>query len=382
MTEPQQSNWRNLIAACAAISVFGFTFGMTYPLLSLILESRGVSEGMIGVNAAMSPIGILLFSPVIPIAAQKFGAKPMAIVAALLTALIIPAYKLFPSLEAWFVLRFIHGILVSVLFVLSESWIVKFSNSQHRGRIVAIYSSVLSASFAAGPALIGWMGIEGWGPFIIAAGVLLAGTLPLFLVVDKPEEPSQEPGSTSFFAIASKAPMLLAAVATFAIFDAATLGLLAVYAVRSGLDLSTAAQTLTALIAGNIFLQYPIGWLADRVEKRAVLAGCALFTLITLLVLPAVIGSVWMWPVLIVTGSTGYGMYTVALAALGDRFDGDELVAGMAAFSLMWGTGALLGTTIAGWAMSGFGPQGLPYVLAAIYAIYLAALAARSSTKY
>ena len=381
MAEPQQSNWRNLIAACAAISVFGFTFGMTYPLLSLILEARGISEGMIGVNAAMSPIGILLFSPVIPIAAQKFGAKPTAIVAALLTALVIPAYKLFPSLEAWFVLRFVHGMLISTLFVLSESWIVKFSNGQHRGRIVAIYASVASASFAAGPALIGWIGIEGWAPFIIATGVLLVGMLPLFLVIDKPDESPQEPGSTSFFTIATRAPMLLAAVATFAIFDAATLSLLAVYAVRSGLDLSTAAQTLTALIAGNIFLQYPIGWLADRVEKRAVLAGCALFTLIMLLVLPAVMGSVWMWPVLVIAGSTGYGMYTVALAALGDRFDGDELVAGMAAFSVMWGTGALVGTTIAGWAMSGFGPQGLPYVLAAIYAIYLAALAVRSSTQ-
>jgi len=381
MPEPQHSNWRNLIAACAAISVFGFTFGMTYPLLSLILESRGVSEGMIGVNAAMSPIGILLFSPVLPIAVKKFGAKPLAISAALLAALIIPAYKYFPSLEAWFVLRFLHGMVVSTLFILSESWIVKYSNVKHRGRIVAIYASVLSASFATGPAVIGWMGIEGWGPFVIATGVLLIGTLPLFLVVDKPGKLSHEPGSTSFFAIAPRAPMLLASVATFAIFDAATLSLLAVYAVRSGLDLTTAAQTLTALIAGNIFLQYPIGWLADRVEKRAVLAGCAIFTLVQLLILPNVMGTSWMWPVLVIAGSTGYGMYTVALAALGDRFEGDELVAGMAAFSVMWGTGALVGTTIAGWAMSGFGPQGFPYVLAAIYAIYLIAMATRLSTR-
>jgi len=381
MAETQQSNWRNLIAACAAISVFGFTFGMTYPLLSLILESRGVSEGMIGVNAAMSPIGILLFSPVLPVAVKKFGAKPLAIIAALLTTLIIPGYKYFDSLEAWFVLRFLHGMVVSTLFILSESWIVKFSNVKHRGRIVAVYASILSASFATGPAVIGWMGIEGWGPFLIATCVLLIGTLPLFLIVDEPEKLSQKPGSTSFFAIAPRAPMLLASVGTFAIFDAATLSLMAVYAVRSGLDLTTAAQTLTALIAGNIFLQYPIGWLADRVEKRAVLAGCAIFTLALLLILPNVMGSVWMWPVLVIAGSTGYGMYTVALAALGDRFEGDELVAGMAAFAVLWGIGALVGTTIAGWAMSGFGPQGFPYVLAAIYALYLIAMATRFSTR-
>ncbi|MCP4073098.1 MAG: MFS transporter [Hyphomicrobiales bacterium] len=377
----EKSNWRNLIAACSAISVFGITFGMTLPLLSLILESRGVAEGMIGVNAAMSPIGVLLFSPVIPVAAQKFGAKPTAIVAALLTALVIPCYKIFPSLEAWFVLRLVHGMLISTLFVLSESWIVKFANGKHRGRIVAIYASVLSASFATGPAVVGWIGIEGWWPFIIGTCVLLLGTLPLFLVIDKPGEMSEEPGSSSFFAIAPRAPMLLASVATFAVFDAATLSLMAVYAVRTGLDLATAAYTLTALIAGNIFLQYPIGWLADRVAKRAVLAGCAFLTLLLLLLVPHVMGGIWMWPVLILAGSTGYGMYTVALAALGDRFDGDELIAGMAAFSVMWGTGALAGATIAGWAMSGFGPHGLPYMLAAIYAAYLIAMAVRSSTR-
>ena len=39
---------RNLIAAFAAMSIFGFAFGMTYPLLSLILEDRGVDPELIG----------------------------------------------------------------------------------------------------------------------------------------------------------------------------------------------------------------------------------------------------------------------------------------------------------------------------------------------
>ena len=73
-TVTTSSNWRNLVAACAAISVFGLAFGMTYPLLSLILESRGVGTDMIGINAAMMPIGILLFSSTIPVATRRFGA--------------------------------------------------------------------------------------------------------------------------------------------------------------------------------------------------------------------------------------------------------------------------------------------------------------------
>ena len=89
MTRSTSSNWRNLIAACAAITVFGLAFGMTYPLLSLILESRGVSPDMIGINSAMMPIGILLFSSVIPVATRRFGARVVGVTAALLTALLI-----------------------------------------------------------------------------------------------------------------------------------------------------------------------------------------------------------------------------------------------------------------------------------------------------
>jgi len=74
MQQHSPPNIRNLIAACSAISVFGLAFGMTYPLLSLILEQRGVSTEMIGINSAMMPVGILLFSPLIPVVSKRFGA--------------------------------------------------------------------------------------------------------------------------------------------------------------------------------------------------------------------------------------------------------------------------------------------------------------------
>ena len=63
--QPAESDAQHLptvIAACAAITVFGFAFGLTYPLLSLILEARGVASTLIGINGAMMPVGILLIS--------------------------------------------------------------------------------------------------------------------------------------------------------------------------------------------------------------------------------------------------------------------------------------------------------------------------------
>lgn len=59
-------NWRNLIAACAAVCVFAFSLGEMFPLLSLNMESWGVSETLIGLNTAMAPIGILIAGLIIP----------------------------------------------------------------------------------------------------------------------------------------------------------------------------------------------------------------------------------------------------------------------------------------------------------------------------
>ena len=362
-------NLRNLIAACAAICVFGLAFGMTYPLLSLILESRGVSVRMIGINSAMMPIGILLFSPVIPIVARKFGSRNVAIAAALATSILLVSYKVFDTLESWFILRILQGMSVSTLFVLSEMWIIKFAGSAHRGKIVAIYSSVLSASFGAGPAIISWIGIQGWAPFVIGGIVVLLGVLPLCLLREGKLTTGEKSGKTGIIDFAPMAPMLLACVFVFAILDAATLSLLPVYGIQSGLTVTASALLLTALVAGNTVLQFPVGWLADKFPHRQVLAGCALVTSLMLLILPTVMVTPLMWPVVILAGAAGSGVYTVSLTSLGDRFEGVDLINGSASFALMWGIGALSGSVSGGLAMEEFGHHGLPLHLAVVYLI-------------
>ena len=161
--------------------------------------------------------------------------------------------------------------------------------------------------------------------------------------------------------------MLLAAVGAFAVFDAATLSLFPVYARQNGLDLATASNVLTALILGNVVLQFPIGWLCDRFPSRYVMASCALTTTITLALLPLVIGSALKWPLLVLMGTTGYGVYTVALVALGERFKGLELINGSASFAIIWGFGALLGSISGGLSMLASATHGLPLSLALVY---------------
>ena len=360
----------NLLAAIAAITVFGFTFGLMFPLLSLIMESQGVPSHIIGYNAAMHPLGIMLSVFVIPAVVRRFGAKRAVIGAALLTAAVIVSYPFFPVFWWWFVLRVLQGFFVSILFAISEAWIVKFAEGPWRSRILGLYSSILALSFGFGPALITVTGIEGAAPFLVGAAILLLAIIPIFFVKDEAVD-SEDETPLSVLAFARKAPILLFAVGMFAILDAANLSFLPVYAVKKGFDQEAAALALTAFVVGNTVLQFPIGWCADHFPKRWVMVACGILSGLSSFLVPFVFGSWALWPVLTVMGATAAGIYTVALGELGERFSGHELVTGTAAFSTMWGLGALAGSLTAGWSIAAFGPDGLPFTMAAVFLIFI-----------
>jgi MFS family permease len=362
----------NLLAAIAAITVFGFTFGLMFPLLSLIMESKGIPSSIIGYNAAIHPLGIVLSVFAIPIVVRRYGAKRAVIGAAFATAAVIVCYPFAPIFWGWFILRAMQGFFVSVLFAISEAWIVKFAEGPWRSRILALYTSILALSFGGGPLVIGFTGIDGPAPFLIGAVILLLAAVPIFFVRDDAVD-SEDETPLSVLGFARKAPILLFAVGMFAIIDAANLSFLPVYAVKKGFSQEMAAMALTAFVVGNTVLQFPIGWCADHFPKRAVMVACGIVTAAASLAIPFVFGTWLLWPVLTVMGAASAGIYTVALGELGERFSGHELVTGTASFSTVWGVGALAGSLTAGWSIAAIGPDGLPFTMSGVFLIFVVA---------
>src|SRR5690606_26330 len=298
---------RNLIAAVACLTVFDVAMGITFTLLSLILEARGIDEHLIGLNAAMGPIGIIVAGPLVPVLARRFGTVALARGLALMTAAVLVLLRLFPDLGLWFVLRFFLGAGAGCLFAISESWIVQFAEGPYRGRIIAVYTSILSAGFAIGPFIIPLTGVESWTPFILGVGLMVAAYVVMGLI-GAPTQTMTEKERSSFWGFFFRAPVLLAGVGVFAILDAATLSFLPIYGLRKGLDLATASIALGVMIGGNVFLQIPIGWLAERLPRPLVMTGCAVVAAASLFALPAAMGTVWMWPLVMSAGAAGFGV--------------------------------------------------------------------------
>ena len=75
-TLSRKTPWAAIAGVIATVSVFAIAQGLTYPLLSFILQRQGVSPGMIGLSAAMTPIGFIVSSPLIPALVAAVRRRP------------------------------------------------------------------------------------------------------------------------------------------------------------------------------------------------------------------------------------------------------------------------------------------------------------------
>ena len=285
-----------IIASIAAIGVFCFTIGLSYPLLALILEDMGTSSSLIGFNAAMGPIGIILTAPLIPSLARRFGAWFFCFIGFCISALALLLLGLFRDVMIWFGLRFLLGVAINVIFIVSETWINQLAEPHTRGRTIGLYNTIAAAGFALGPLTLAVIGFSGWLPFLIGvSGILIA--LPVLVYAKKhlPQFDGREYSSVISFL--SLAPLLLLAVVSAALFDQTALTLLPIYGLQHSLGEATVSFMLAVLIVGNVVLQIPIGWLADRISRRILLVSLACGAVAASLLLPGLIGgSMLLWP--------------------------------------------------------------------------------------
>ncbi|MBC8036702.1 MAG: MFS transporter [Rhizobiales bacterium] len=373
-TAATSRRYGNLVAAIATVACCDIAMGLTLQLLPLLMERQGIPAWIMGVNAAMGPIGILMAGPLLPHIIGRFGSKQIALgVIAILIATML-AFPLMPSIWLWFPIRFIFGIAAGTLFTISEAWVLTFAGDGNRGRIMGLYVSVLAVTFSVGPLILPYTGIDGWTPWVIGMACIAAGALPLAFVEVSDDVFRQKQGG-GFFRFIGRAPLLLFAVGAATLFDSVFISFFTIFGLRHGLELETASHILGIAIIGNTFLFYPMGLLADRWSRIGVVVVTAGLTIVLSLSLIPLIGTWAIWPAAIMLSACAFGVYVVALATMGDTFKGPDVIAGSAAFAAMWGVGGLLGPPIAGASIDAFGINAMPVTLAVFYAILLAGLA-------
>ena len=152
--------WATYFAVLAAVLSVGLALGVTMPLVSFRLESWGYGPFAIGVVAAMPAIGVLLGAKISSRLAARFGTASLMRLCLWGGAISIALLALLPSYPLWLVLRLILGVVLTIIFILGESWINQLVVEQWRGRLVALYG----ASYA----LASWPGPCCWACWVLS----------------------------------------------------------------------------------------------------------------------------------------------------------------------------------------------------------------------
>ncbi|WP_299427104.1 MFS transporter [uncultured Shimia sp.] len=343
---------RLTISVFFTVLLLTFGYGVSFPLLAILLEQSGVGAARIGLNAAMPALGWLLVTPFLPQLHRWFSTKQLLLAFLGIALLGLTCLAYFTSFSLWLLGRFALGGGLGMVFRVLEYWLNATSPSQIRGRTIGLYAFCFLFGIATGSLMQPQFGTSGGLAFgavalpLLLGGVVLAA-LPLAqLMASEPTSP------VSLRLVSSVTPLAIAAVICYGLYEDVPAYLLSVYTLRIGLGADIAANTITAFALGNLLGSVPLGILSDKVGRLPVLSGCAAMGVASSLVMPCVMSYPIAYLMLIALwGACAGAFYVVGLAMVGDRFSGQALISANAVFGTVYAAAALLGPLINGTAM-------------------------------
>jgi MFS family permease len=273
-------------------------------------------------------------------------------------------------------LRFVSGCALGLTWIASEIWMNSVSGTESRGTVMGIYGTVFSIGIVAGPVLLEFTGTQGAKPFVIGASCLLLTLLPLAVLRQVTSAAQEFTPLRGLSDTLRTAPIVMLAALVAGLVESADLTLLPLFGMHSGLDERTALLLVAVFMAGNVVLQVPIGLLADRYGRKALLGICALTSCVGPLLLQASLGNpLLLWPLLFVWGGTLYAFYSQGVALLGEEFAVENLPSANTLFVMVYCLGGVIGPSAGGMAMDLWPVRGLPVLLSGAALLMLGGLA-------
>ncbi len=286
----------------------------------------------------------------------------LASVAALLFALWVDPW-------AWAFMRLLTGVAMSGLYIVTESWLNDLAENATRGRLLSAYMVVSMGGFAAGQLLLNVADPQSFELFVLASVLVSLAVIPVTMSASAAPHFGVS-GSLSLREVWRRAPLGIAGGFSQGITGGALLALGAVFATRSGMPVDRIAVFMSLAIAGSVVLQWPIGAMSDRLNRRSAIL------LVSLGAAVAAIGAVSVDPgggslllIVFVLGGFVYPLYSLNLSHINDNLPQGSAVAASSLYLAVNGSGAVLGPIAGALAIEAFGPEGLFWMIGAVQSL-------------
>ncbi|WP_370048318.1 MULTISPECIES: MFS transporter [Salipiger] len=350
--------------------------GMQFTLIGLRGDIEGFSAGALAVITSGYYIGFLSGARVTPILIRRVGhVRVFAALGSFMSAGLI-AFPLITETWAWTPLRLILGFCMSGVYVAAESWLNHAATNDTRGKILSAYMIAQTLGVIGAQWLLTF-GDAATSVLFIVASILVSLSFGPILLSATPTPAVSVARPMSLRQLFGIAP--LATVGTFFLGSiyATQSGMGAVFGTQIGLPTPQIAFFVAMLFAGALFLQYPIGWLSDVLDRRKLIfAAAAMGAGACALGLITDGRSEMLFVAAFLAGGVTTPLYSLFLAYANDDLPADDMPAASGGLVFIFGLGAIAGPLLSGWAMQSLGPHGFWLVLTltfagiALYALY------------
>lgn len=357
-------------------------------LQGTLLGLRGEAEGFstLALSFVMSAyfLGFLFSSRFTPELIRRVGhVRVFAALGSLVSAVLI-SYPILVEPWAWTIGRVIIGFCFCGVYITAESWLNDASSNENRGKSLSLYMIVQMAGIVFAQWIVSRGDVSGYVLFIIPSILVSLAFAPVLLSV-KPMPAFETTKPMKIRDLVSASPLSCFAMFMLGGLFSAQFGMSAVYGSRVGLTVGEVSLFVSAIYIAALVLQYPIGWLSDRMDRRVLIIWIAFIGGAGSLIAFFVPGSF----VLIVVsgaivGGTSNPLYALVIAYVNDYLEKEDMAAASGGLLFINGLGAIAGPLIVGAMMDSIGNNGfwlftsVLMLAIGVYGLYRSARRSRS----
>ena len=345
-------------------------------LLGIRGSLEGFSAGSMSLIMSGYFVGFLFGSRLAPHLIRNVGhVSVFAALASLVSAALI-LFAALPNEYVWFFLRIIVGFCFSGIYVVAESWLNDSSTNETRGQTLSAYLIVQMMGIVVAQWLLNFADVAGFILFIIISVAVSLSFAPILLSVSPaPIFQTTKPMSLRQLYVAS--PLGIVGIFLLGGIFAALFGMTSVYGTEKNMSVGEISIFVGIIYIGGMLLQFPIGWISDRMDRRLLIIGITISGgLACLMAFNAASNLTVILICSFIIGGVANPLYSLLLAYTNDFLDHDDMAAASGGLIFVNGVGAIAGPLVVGWMMGRYGPDsfflyiGILLFLMAVYAIY------------
>lgn len=349
----------------ASVVLLQLSSGAVGPLDALSGVQLGYTPAQIGLLGSAHFLGFFIGCWWTPRLTGQVGhARAFAALTAA-GAMGLLAHMMWTNPYAWALMRVATGMCVAGCYTVIEAWLQGRLTNETRGKAMGAYRVVDLVAGLAGQAMIGVLSPASYVSYNLLAIICCASLIPLAITTSTPPTTAKALKLRPMLAW-TRSPLAVAGVVVSGVSGAAFRMVGPLYGQAQGLSAELLGLFLAAFVAGGALAQFPIGWLADRFDRRRVLIALSLLSLLASagVALVADQGASMLILAVVGFGFALFPVFSVSAAHAHDFADNSERVELSAALLFFYALGAIGSPVLVSTLMATFGNNALFWMIA------------------